>query len=75
MRNVSDFPPSYLEFAGLPVHGKLGVVHRAHELDAGRHHEQHLVAHAHPQPLQESKNKCEDPSADMQKMALQIRAS
>ena len=43
---------SYLEFAGLPVHGKRGVVHRAHELDAGRHHVQHLVPHAHPQPLQ-----------------------
>ena len=52
---MSQSAPSYLELAGLPVHGKLGVVHRAHELDAGRHHEQHLVANAHPEPLQATK--------------------
>ena len=41
----------YLKFAHLDVHGKLAVVHGAHELDSGGDDEKDLVANAHPKAL------------------------
>ena len=43
----------YLESASVWIHGKVCVVHRAHETDPGSYHIKHLVWVTHPQALQQ----------------------